>query len=53
MRLMTRMGEPARRQLGASESFVPGLHSTGDLSPERRYIVHFPEDRLIWSVGSG
>ena len=53
MRLMTRMGEPARRQLGASESFVPGLHSTGDLSPERRYIVHFPEERLIWSVGSG
>jgi phosphoenolpyruvate carboxykinase (GTP) len=53
MGLMTRMGEPARRQLGASESFVPGLHSTGDLSPERRYIVHFPEERLIWSVGSG
>ncbi|HEY2945048.1 MAG TPA: phosphoenolpyruvate carboxykinase (GTP) [Vicinamibacteria bacterium] len=53
MRLMTRMGEPARRQLGAGESFVPGLHSTGDLSPERRYIVHFPEERLIWSIGSG
>src|SRR2546427_756843 len=53
MRLMTRMGEAALRQLGASESFVPGLHSTGDLSPERRYIVHFPEERLIWSVGSG
>ena len=53
MRLMTRMGKPARRQLGTSESFVPGLHSTGDLSPERRYIVHFPEERLIWSVGSG
>jgi phosphoenolpyruvate carboxykinase (GTP) len=53
MRLMTRMGEPARRQLGTSDSFVPGLHSTGDLSPERRYIVHFPEERLIWSVGSG
>jgi phosphoenolpyruvate carboxykinase (GTP) len=53
MRLMTRMGEPARRQLGTNDSFVPGLHSTGDLSPERRYIVHFPEERLIWSVGSG
>jgi phosphoenolpyruvate carboxykinase (GTP) len=53
MRLMTRVGEPARRQLGTNESFVPGLHSTGDLSPERRYIVHFPEERLIWSVGSG
>jgi phosphoenolpyruvate carboxykinase (GTP) len=53
MRVMTRMGEAARAQLGTSEDFVPGLHSTGDLSPERRYIVHFPEDRLIWSVGSG
>src|SRR5207247_1291659 len=53
MRLRPRMGGPARRQLGASESFVPGLHSTGDLSPERRYIVHFPEERLTWSVGSG
>jgi len=53
MGLMTRMGAPARRQLGSSEAFVPGLHSTGDLSPERRYIVHFPEERLIWSVGSG
>jgi len=53
MRIMTRMGEPARRMLGAGEGFVPGLHSTGDLSPERRFIVHFPEERLIWSVGSG
>jgi phosphoenolpyruvate carboxykinase (GTP) len=53
MRIMTRMGKAALEQLGASESFVPGLHSLGDLSPERRYIVHFPEERLIWSVGSG
>jgi phosphoenolpyruvate carboxykinase (GTP) len=53
MRLMTRMGAKALEQLGSSEDFVPGLHSTGDLSPDRRYIVHFPEERLIWSVGSG
>jgi len=53
MRMMTRMGRPAREQLGSSEDFVPGLHSTGDLSPDRRFIVHFPEERLIWSVGSG
>jgi phosphoenolpyruvate carboxykinase (GTP) len=53
MRIMTRMGRPALDQLGASEEFVPGLHSLGDLSPERRFIVHFPEERLIWSVGSG
>ena len=32
---------------------MPGLHSLGDLSPDRRFIVHFPEERLIWSVGSG
>ena len=53
MRIMTRMGGPALGQLGAGEDFVPGLHSTGDLSPDRRFIVHYPEERLIWSVGSG
>ncbi len=53
MRIMTRMGKPALDQLGGGEDFVPGLHSTGDLSPERRFIVHFPETRTIWSVGSG
>jgi phosphoenolpyruvate carboxykinase (GTP) len=53
MRMMTRMGRVALDQLAGGEDFVPGLHSTGDLSPERRYIVHFPEERLIWSVGSG
>ena len=31
----------------------PGLHSLGDLDPERRFIMHFPEEKLIWSVGSG
>jgi phosphoenolpyruvate carboxykinase (GTP) len=53
MRVMTRMGRAALEQLGSSEEFVPGLHSLGDLSPERRFIVHFPEERSIWSVGSG
>jgi len=41
------------KQLGARDDFVKGLHSLGDLSPERRFILHFPEDKLIWSVGSG
>jgi phosphoenolpyruvate carboxykinase (GTP) len=53
MRVMTRMGRPALDQLAGGDDFVPGLHSIGDLSPDRRYIVHFPEERLIWSVGSG
>ena len=53
MRIMTRMGRVALDRLGASDNYVKGLHSLGDLSPDRRFIVHFPEERLIWSVGSG
>ena len=53
MRIMTRMGQAALDRLGASDHYVKGLHSLGDLSPERRFIMHFPEERLIWSVGSG
>ena len=53
MRLMTRMGKVALDRLGGSDDFVPGLHSIGDLSPDRRFILHFPEERLIWSIGSG
>ena len=53
MRIMTRLGKVALEQLGNSEDFCPGLHSLGDLSPERRFILHFPEERTIWSVGSG
>jgi len=50
---MSRVGKVAQDRLGSSTDFVPGLHSLGDLNPERRYIVHFPEERLIWSIGSG
>jgi phosphoenolpyruvate carboxykinase (GTP) len=53
MRIMTRMGRAALEQLGQSSDFVRGLHSLGDLSPDRRFIAHFPEEKLIWSVGSG
>jgi phosphoenolpyruvate carboxykinase (GTP) len=53
MRIMSRMGHVALDRLGNSPDFVPGLHSLGDLKPERRYIAHFPEEKLIWSIGSG
>ncbi len=53
MRIMSRMGKTAVDRLGGSSEFVPGLHSLGDLDPMRRYIVHFPQEKLIWSVGSG
>ncbi|MBI3783676.1 MAG: phosphoenolpyruvate carboxykinase (GTP) [Deltaproteobacteria bacterium] len=53
MRIMTRMGDVATRALGDSSEFVKGLHSLGDLSPDRRFICHFPEAKEIWSIGSG
>ena len=53
MRIMSRMGRVALDRLGPSTEFVPGLHSLGDLDPMRRYIMHFPEEKLIWSIGSG
>ncbi len=53
MRIMSRMGKVALDRLGSSADFVPGLHSLGDLNPDRRYIAHFPEEKLIWSIGSG
>ena len=53
MRIMSRMGQVALDRLGPSNEFVPGLHSLGDIDPLRRYIVHFTQERLIWSIGSG
>ena len=53
MRIMTRMGAPALQRIERDGTFVRGLHSIGDLDPERRLIMHFPEDLSIKSVGSG
>ena len=53
MRIMTRMGDEALRRIEREGKFVKGLHSIGDLSPDRRFIMHFPEELSIKSVGSG
>jgi phosphoenolpyruvate carboxykinase (GTP) len=53
MQLMTRMGRSALERITHDGNFVKGLHSTGDLNPERRFIMHFPEELSIKSFGSG
>jgi len=53
MRLMTRMGKAALERIEHEGQFVRGLHSTGDLDPEKRFIMHFPEELTIKSIGSG
>lgn len=53
MRIMTRMGSDALARIEREGRFVRGLHSTGELDPDRRYIMHFPEELAIQSYGSG
>jgi len=53
MQIMTRAGTIALDHLGASDDFTRCLHSIGDLSPDRRFIMHFPESNSVWSIGSG
>ena len=55
MRIMTRMmGKSAiLEKIGNREDFVKGIHSVGDLDPNKRLIMHFPDEPLVWSIGSG
>ena len=67
MHIMARVGIKVLGVLGDKGEFIPCLHSVGKpLQPgqsdggqwpcapiEKKYISHFPEDRTIWSYGSG
>ncbi|MBS3904013.1 MAG: phosphoenolpyruvate carboxykinase (GTP) [Simkania sp.] len=65
MHLMTRMGKRALAEIKKGKQWIPCMHSVGaplkegeqDVAwpcrPDQRWIVHFPEDREIWSFGSG
>ena len=53
MRIMTRLGNDVIKKIGNSENFVKGLHSVGDFDPNKRFIMHFPDESFVWSIGSG
>ncbi|GHT33726.1 phosphoenolpyruvate carboxykinase [GTP] [Endomicrobiia bacterium] len=53
MRVMSRVGKQAVERIGGSSDFFRGIHSIGDVNPDRRFIMHFPQENLVMSFGSG
>jgi phosphoenolpyruvate carboxykinase (GTP) len=53
MRIMTRMGKFVLDKIGNTDNFVKGIHSVGDFDANKRFIMHFPDEHLVWSIGSG
>ncbi len=52
MAIMTRVGLDCYEALGEDGDFIKGFHCKCDVDPEKRYIMHFPEDNTIISVNS-